>query len=124
MTVDDEEMQRRRKVVQKEHPIHVSNVSLIDPESGKPTKVAYGYLDDGTKVRFAKKSGAVIPKPNRDDMKYVNRTKDKEDGDFDTSPEDALEKTYKGEDFLTIYNKFSEYIRLKEEKEKLLVFKE
>jgi len=32
ITVEDEEMQRRKKVVQKEFPIHVSNVSLIDPE--------------------------------------------------------------------------------------------
>ena len=32
ITVEDEEMQRRKKVVQKEFPLHVSNVSLIDPE--------------------------------------------------------------------------------------------
>jgi hypothetical protein len=43
-------------------------------------------------------------------------------GDKDTKPEDVLEKTYKGEDFITVYNEFSEYIRMKEEKEKLLVF--
>ena len=123
MTIDDEEMQRRRKVVQKEHPIHISNVALIDPESGKPTKVATGYLDDGTKVRFAKKSGAVITKPNRDDCKFVNRTKSKEAGDYDTATEDVLEKTYLGEDFVSVFNEFNEYIRLKEDKEKLLVFK-
>ena len=34
LTVNDEEMVRRTKVVQKEFPIHVSNVSLIDPETG------------------------------------------------------------------------------------------
>jgi len=34
ITVDDEEMQRRKKVVQREFPVHVSNVALIDPETG------------------------------------------------------------------------------------------
>ena len=65
ITVDDEEMQRRKKVVQKEFPIHVSNVNLVDPETGRATRVSTGYLEDGTKVRIAKKSGAVIPKPER-----------------------------------------------------------
>mmetsp|Transcript_71487 Transcript_71487/g.108075 ORF Transcript_71487/g.108075 Transcript_71487/m.108075 type:complete len:91 (+) Transcript_71487:86-358(+) len=37
-------------------PVHVSNVALIDPESGKPTRVRFGYLEDGTKVRISKKS--------------------------------------------------------------------
>ena len=43
-------------------------------------------------------------------------------GDNDTKPEDVMEKTYKGEDFIQVFNEFSEYIRMKEEKEKLLVF--
>ncbi|MFV0627546.1 MAG: 50S ribosomal protein L24 [Alphaproteobacteria bacterium] len=48
-------------IVTKEAPINVSNVSLIDPKSGKATKV--GYKDvDGKKVRFARKSGEVIEK--------------------------------------------------------------
>ena len=33
ITIDDEEMQRRKKVVQKEFPVHISNVSLLDPET-------------------------------------------------------------------------------------------
>lgn len=45
--VTDEEGQRRKKVVQKENPVHVSNVSLVDPESGKPTRIAWGYLKGG-----------------------------------------------------------------------------
>jgi hypothetical protein len=36
----------------------------------------------------------------------------------------VLKRTYTGEDFVKIYNEFQEYIRLKEEKEKLLVFKD
>ncbi|MDY0029860.1 MAG: 50S ribosomal protein L24 [Pseudobdellovibrionaceae bacterium] len=43
-----------------EAPIHVSNVALADPKSGKPTKVGMKKLDDGKKVRFAKKSGETI----------------------------------------------------------------
>ena len=43
--------------------VHYSNVNLIDPTSGLPTRVGKGYLDDGTKVRISKRSGAIIPKP-------------------------------------------------------------
>ena len=117
-------MVRRRKTVQKESPIHVSNVSLLDPESGKPTRIKYGFLEDGTKARIAKKSGALIPKPDRSNLKYMNRTKGKEAGPNDTKAEDVLEKTYRGEDFLRVKAEFDEYIRIKEEKEGLLVFKD
>jgi hypothetical protein len=37
-------------------------------------------LEDGSKVRISKKSGAIIQKPDRQDMKYENRTKNKEKG--------------------------------------------
>ncbi|MFD0694281.1 MULTISPECIES: 50S ribosomal protein L24 [Paenibacillus] len=47
-------------ILNQEAPIHVSNVMLIDPKSGKPTRVGYKVLDNGTKVRVAKKSGEVI----------------------------------------------------------------
>jgi len=49
-------------IVTQEAPIHVSNVSLIDPKSGKPTRVGYQVLENGKKVRVAKKSGEVIDK--------------------------------------------------------------
>ena len=118
-------MVRRRKTVQKESPIHVSNVSLIDPESATPTRIRYGFLEDGSKARISKKSGALIPKPDRSALKYMNRTKGKEAGPNDTKPEDVLEKTYtQGEDFLIVKAEFDEYIRIKEEKEGLLVFKD
>ncbi len=90
----------------------------------KGTRINYAFLEDGSKVRIAKKSGALIPKPDRSDLKYMNRTKKKEAGTNDTKPEDVLEKTYKGEDFLRVRAEFDEYIRMKEEKEGLLVFKE
>jgi large subunit ribosomal protein L24 len=47
-------------IVDKEAPIHISNVAHIDPDSGKPTRVGYKILDDGRKVRFAKRSGEII----------------------------------------------------------------
>ncbi|MAM69225.1 MAG: 50S ribosomal protein L24 [Rhodospirillaceae bacterium] len=47
-------------IVEKEASIHVSNVSLLDPESGDATKVGFRLLEDGRKVRFAKRSGEVI----------------------------------------------------------------
>ena len=102
----------------------MSNVSLLDPESGKPTRIRYGFLEDGTKVRVAKKSGALIPKPDRSNLTYMNRTKNKQPGPNDTKAEDVLEKTYKGEDFLRVKAEFDEYIRIKEEKDGLLVFKD
>jgi large subunit ribosomal protein L24 len=43
----------------KEAPLHVSNVALVDPQSGGPTRVGF-RIEDGKKVRFAKKSGEVI----------------------------------------------------------------
>jgi large subunit ribosomal protein L24 len=43
-----------------EATIEISNLALIDPKSGEATRVGYKTLDDGRKVRFAKKSGEVI----------------------------------------------------------------
>ena len=51
-------------IVSKEKPIHVSNVALIDPKSGKATRVGI-KLDKGQKVRIAKKSGEVIAEVGR-----------------------------------------------------------
>ncbi len=47
-------------IVEKEATIHVSSVAHIDPKTKLPTRVGYKFLEDGTKVRFAKKSGEVI----------------------------------------------------------------
>lgn len=47
-------------IVEKEAPIHVSNVQLADPKTGAPTRVGAKVLKDGTKVRYAKKSGETI----------------------------------------------------------------
>ena len=47
-------------IVEKEATIHVSNVSLIDPDGGEPTRVGFRILEDGRKVRYAKRSGEVM----------------------------------------------------------------
>jgi large subunit ribosomal protein L24 len=47
-------------IVEKESTIHVSNVAHVDPKSGKPTRVGFKMLDDGRKVRFARRSGENI----------------------------------------------------------------
>ena len=46
-------------IVSQEAAIHVSNVMLIDPKTGEPTRVGYKE-EDGKKVRVAKKSGEII----------------------------------------------------------------
>jgi len=43
-----------------EAPIHVSNVMLVDPDSGEPTRVGYRFADSGEKIRVSKKSGKDI----------------------------------------------------------------
>jgi large subunit ribosomal protein L24 len=52
--------QQEGGIIAKEAPIHVSNLALEDPKDGKPTRVGFKRLDDGRKVRFAKRSGEVI----------------------------------------------------------------
>jgi large subunit ribosomal protein L24 len=49
-------------IVEKEAPIHISNVMLVDPSSGKPTRVGHKWLADGKKVRIARRSGEMIGK--------------------------------------------------------------
>ena len=47
-------------IISKEAPIHLSNLMHEDPTDGKPTRVGFKILNDGRKVRFAKRSGEVI----------------------------------------------------------------
>ena len=46
-------------IVKKEAPLHISNLALIDPKSGKATRVGF-KMEDGKKVRFSKQSNQVI----------------------------------------------------------------
>ncbi|HUO91514.1 MAG TPA: 50S ribosomal protein L24 [Rhizomicrobium sp.] len=47
-------------IVNKEAPVHLSNLAHVDPKSGEATRIGFKILGDGRKVRFAKKSGEVI----------------------------------------------------------------
>jgi len=47
-------------IIDKEASIHISNVALADPKSGKPTRVGFKLLDGGRKVRIARRSGEAI----------------------------------------------------------------
>ncbi len=47
-------------IIKQEASIHISNLSLVDPKSGEPTRVAIKRAEDGKKVRIAKKSGEEI----------------------------------------------------------------
>lgn len=47
-------------ILSKEAPIHMSNLAVADPKDGKATRVGFRIQDDGTKVRFAKRSGDLI----------------------------------------------------------------
>lgn len=51
------------RTVQKERSMPYSNVSLLDPIDNQPTKIFRKFLEDGTKVRVSKKTGAIIPRP-------------------------------------------------------------
>jgi large subunit ribosomal protein L24 len=52
--------QREGGIISKEAPIHLSNIALADPKSGKPTRVGFKIMNDGRKVRVAKRSGVEI----------------------------------------------------------------
>ncbi|MDR0296518.1 MAG: 50S ribosomal protein L24 [Rickettsia sp.] len=52
-------------IVSKELSIDISNVAHIDPKTGNPTKIAFKILEDGSKVKVAKKSGEIIGKEGK-----------------------------------------------------------
>jgi large subunit ribosomal protein L24 len=47
-------------IVEREAPIHVSNVMVISPDSGQRSRIGFRILDDGRKVRVAKVDGAIL----------------------------------------------------------------
>lgn len=49
-------------IVEREAPIHASNVMLVCPDTGKPTRVGHRTLDDGRRVRVSRRSGGVLDK--------------------------------------------------------------
>merc|ERR1712232_551921 len=72
--------------------LHYSNVNLVDPVTGLPTRVSKRYLEDGSKVRVSKRSGAVIPRP---DILTVRRNPlSQHIGDKDSVDADVWEITF------------------------------
>lgn len=71
-------------------PVHVHKLRLVDPSTDRPGKVNIGYLEDGQKVRVFKNSGTILPMVNFV-VPLEDRYKDREDGPFDTPPEQTLE---------------------------------
>lgn len=52
--------QQEGGIISKEASMHLSNLAVADPKDGKATRVGFKILDDGRKVRFAKRSGDLI----------------------------------------------------------------
>ena len=51
-------------IITKEAPVNLSNLAHEDPRDGVPTRVGFKFMEDGRKVRFAKRSGELIPDRN------------------------------------------------------------
>jgi len=79
------------KMVSRPCTVHYSNVMLVDPTTGEPTKISRRYLEDGTQVRISKKSGHIIPKP---DPLVERKPRSSIVGPKDTAPADVFEVTY------------------------------
>jgi len=47
-------------IVEKEMPIHISNIALVNPTTGKADRVGFKFLEDGRKVRYCKSNGEVL----------------------------------------------------------------
>ncbi|XP_073526087.1 large ribosomal subunit protein uL24-like [Phyllobates terribilis] len=78
-----------------EAPLHVSNVQVVDPVTGKPCKVGVRYMEDGTKVRVSRGIGAsesIIPRPEI--LKIRTTPRPTVAGPKDTPMDLVLEKTY------------------------------
>ncbi|KAJ1975289.1 hypothetical protein H4R35_003210, partial [Dimargaris xerosporica] len=81
--------------VQKEMPIHVTNVQLIDPSTGKPTKV-FTRREENPETkkletrRYSRATQTLIPRKERFDSRY-----DQKEGSYDTQPENVAEVTFK-----------------------------
>jgi large subunit ribosomal protein L24 len=82
------------KVIQRERSMHASNVNLVDPVTGKPTRIRRKVLETGEKVRVAIKSGAIIPRPDMLTMR--KRPINSVVTDSCTVEDDVWEITYDG----------------------------
>ena len=56
------QMGQQSQIIEREAPIHWSNVMLIDPQDNRPTRVGVRYGADGSKERFSKRTGTTLGK--------------------------------------------------------------
>lgn len=82
----------KSRTVQKERTMHYSNVNLVDPVTSLPTRILQRYLEDGSKVRVSKRSGAVIPRPEI--LSIRRKPVSQVVTDKDTTDEEVWESTY------------------------------
>ena len=80
------------RTITRERSLPYANVNLLDPVTGQPTRIFRKYLEDGTKVRVSKKSGAIIPRPEK--LAYRKRPLNHIVTESDTLEADAWEVTY------------------------------
>jgi large subunit ribosomal protein L24 len=73
--------------------MHYSNVNLVDPVHGVPTRVSRKFLETGEKVRIAKKSGAIVPRPEL--LSFRKRPVNSVVTESCTSEDDTWEISYK-----------------------------
>lgn len=82
-------------IFDKEAPLHVSNVQLLDPVTKAPCKVGFRFLEDGTKVRVSRgleASGSIISRPEI--LKQRRKPRITECGPRDTPQEEVMRRTY------------------------------
>ncbi len=53
-------MQQQSSIIEREGPVHISNVMLLDPTTDEPTRVTFRRRDDGTMVRVSKRTGEDV----------------------------------------------------------------
>lgn len=82
------------KTIMKERTMHYSNVSLVDPSLGVPTRVFKKVLESGEKVRISKKSNTIIPRP--DILEFRKKPVNSIVTDSCTAEDDAWEISYDG----------------------------
>lgn len=87
-----------KKMTMTEAPIYVSRVGVICPETDRPCRVVFRYLEDGTKVRVSHRSGAVIPRPEI--LRQRRKPKKEKDGPKDTASVVVLQRTFTDDDGL------------------------
>jgi large subunit ribosomal protein L24 len=59
-SVKDTQKAQASGIIEKEGPIHISNVMLLEPTDDKPTRVGMRAGDDGERIRYAKRTGKAI----------------------------------------------------------------